>query len=163
MGVQKPSWGKDIDPEDFSAKFKYKDIRNLLQQLLHTQQEMPKLLAHYLAEQAAEANTFLHEGDRGQLDTTAGTYTFDAQTHDLEIITTILVRLPTTVTNPVLEFENGDITIPLVAGYTFLQDLQIPVIRTERLVTWGNPLTTDTISVLVLARPAPVNIPAILH
>jgi len=62
-----------------------------------------------------------------------------------------------------LLLDGGDIVVPLVAGYTFLNDLEIPVINIERVIQWGNPLTTDTATVLLLAKPAPGNIPTVLH
>jgi hypothetical protein len=155
-----------VDKDDISDKAKYRDIRNILLHILQVQQQQHKILEEEVLRSGALLNTNLKEGDRGgvlDVSTPTGTFKFTAQTHDVELVNTIIVRLPVTVTNPRLILDNGSLVVPLQAGYTFLSNLLLPVVNIEREITWTNAQTTDTIACLILATPAPGNMPGVLH
>lgn len=137
----------------------FRILHNDLQTLIETMGTHTKTLKAYLENEVGLLDTYLSEGGTtrpGQLVTK-----FDAQTHDVEMITTIVTYIPASVTSATLTLD--DWVIPLPTGEIVDTGLNLPVRSITRTLTLVGLGATETAFILINARPVPANMDGILH
>lgn len=122
--------------------------------------QMHETLSKYLANTRTALNTQIVEVGRGQADG-SGTFGFNAQTSDLEIITAFYAYFPLTATDITLTFGskgdqlNQSSTLPIAPGFSNIQGMNYRVRRPYRTLTWGNVQATDAPFIVLFGHAAP--------
>lgn len=154
-------WG---EPKEAESGYRTDKLEALLEALSGSMRDYHKTLTDYLCREYALLDTYLVEGSGVQNrypNLGQQPWDFSAQTHDVELVTWLMAFFPGTATNPTLQLD--DHIIPLPAGAFTSIPMSLPVRNHRRRIAWGNVQATDQPFILLTARPAPANIPALLH
>lgn len=144
-------------PEDNPA---LRIIHNDMQVLTKSLDNNVAAITAFAETQSAMLATYITEVGK-PLSAGLGTYTFDAQTADIELVVGLYAWFPDTVTNA--EIDLGTVQLPLAPGWSQLVDINLLADRVTRRVSWDNVQPTDTPFVVLFTRPAPGGIPGQLH
>jgi len=144
-----------MDPDNFAAWWSNdllpKELKDPRLQLLcgrmHEVEKAVDRVDHTLQRFVARTNDLLDtqviEIGKGA----GGTFSFDAQTDDLEIITGFYAQFPLTAQNITLTFGMrgdafvSDVQLPLPAGFSNVTDMNLIIRTTHRTVTWDDDST----------------------
>lgn len=140
----------------------FRILNNNLRLLVDAIQANTTTLDDFINSQTALLDTFITEvGICPVANIGTGSYTFAAQTADIELVIGLYAWFPTTAKNALLNM--GSVVLPLAPGWSQLVDINLLADRPNRVVTWGNASNNDQPFVVLFTRPAPGGIPGTLH
>jgi len=146
-------------PED---RADFRILHNDLSVLTQAIQANTDTLSDFITNQTALLDSFITEvGTCPTENIGTGSFSFNAQTADIELVTGLYAWFPTTATN--CQVSLGSVNLPLAPGWSQLVDIQLLADRVKRVVTWDNEQATDAPFVVLFTRPAPGGIPGTLH